>query len=433
MSSDPAAQNGQRAFQPSPEFLARQKRIDDALNLRKPDRVPVAPLMFHYYPNKREGVPNREAHYDRQRTLELWRKTIVEHDWDCAIPFGSVPGGPPLELLGSTQIRWPGHGLPDDVPFQYVESEYMRQDEYDELLANPSAFAVTKLWPRIATTLAPISGMAQTPPPPVLYFSTHYMLPDMFGNILADPGLMDMLEKLVALGKEMVQQRQDIVDYSMMMMGLGYPLLWGGITFPAFDWISDVLRGLRGTSMDMYQVPDRLLAAIEMYIPWTIDMTVGWARQTGAKGVFIPMHRGADGFMSDEQFAKFYWPCLKALFLGLIDAGLTPMPLIEGKYTSRLEYFQELPPKKIIAHWDRVDRKKAKEILGDTMCFWGNVPASILCTGTVQQVKDDVKELIDIFGDNGGLIIDGSIGIPDESRPENVYALREAVDEYGVF
>ncbi len=67
------------------------------------------------------------------------------------------------------------------------------------------------------------------------------------------------------------------------------------------------------------------------------------------------------------------------------------------------------------------------------MCFWGNVPASLLCTGTPQQVKDDVKELIDLFGDTGTLIIDGNQGIPDEARPENVLALREAVEEYGIF
>jgi hypothetical protein len=42
------------------------------------------------------------------------------------------------------------------------------------------------------------------------------------------------------------------------------------------------------------------------------------------------------------------------------------------------------------------------------------VPASLLCTGTPQQVKDDVKKLIDIVGDNGGLIIYSSVGIPDE-------------------
>jgi uroporphyrinogen-III decarboxylase len=67
------------------------------------------------------------------------------------------------------------------------------------------------------------------------------------------------------------------------------------------------------------------------------------------------------------------------------------------------------------------------------MCFWGNVPASLLCTGTPQQVKDDVKELIDLFGGTGALMIDGTQGIPDEARPENVLAMREATDEFGVF
>ena len=56
-----------------------------------------------------------------------------------------------------------------------------------------------------------------------------------------------------------------------------------------------------------------------------------------------------------------------------------------------------------------------------------------MCAGTAHQVKDDVKELIDIFGDNGGLIIDSTMGLPDESRPENVQALTEAVHEFGVY
>jgi uroporphyrinogen-III decarboxylase len=50
-----------------------------------------------------------------------------------------------------------------------------------------------------------------------------------------------------------------------------------------------------------------------------------------------------------------------------------------------------------------------------------------------QQVKDDVKALIDTFGDNGGLIIDSINGFPDESKPENIRAVTEAVMEYGVY
>jgi uroporphyrinogen-III decarboxylase len=119
--------------------------------------------------------------------------------------------------------------------------------------------------------------------------------------------------------------------------------------------------------------------------------------------------------------------------LGLIEAELTPIPLFEGDYTPRLEFLEELPPKKIVGHFDKVDRKKAKKLLGNIMCFWGNVSASLMCTGTPKQVKDDVRELIEIFSDNGGLIVDSTVGIPDESRPENVQALTDAVHEYGIY
>jgi uroporphyrinogen-III decarboxylase len=215
------------------------------------------------------------------------------------------------------------------------------------------------------------------------------------------------------------------------MAELGYPYGYAAITSPAFDVVSDFFRGLRGGSLDIYRNPDKLLAAVDLMQRSCIGLSIATAQITGNPRVFIPMHRGADNFMSEEAFEKFYWPTFKTLIEALVGAGLTPMPLFEGGYTSRLKYLAELPPGTVAAHFDHVDRMKFKEICGDVMCFWGNVPASLLCTGTPRQVKDDVKELIDLFGDTGTLIIDGNQGIPDEARPENVMAMREAVEEYG--
>ena len=424
---------GTPEFVPSPEFLARKKRLDDALNLRKPDRVPVAPLVAHYYPTRVRGISNKEAMYDTEKTIQAWKEAAVQHNWDCAVPPGPLRPALPLEILGMKQFKWPGGGLPDDQPFQWVEGEYMIPEEYDEMLADPNGFAVKKIWPRISETLAPISAMMQMPPPPLLFLSNAYVLPELLGDIVSQPPMMELLKKMLALADAHSREKALTIRYTQEMMNLGFPLLFGAVTFPAFDWISDAFRGMRGSMLDMYRVPDKLLTAVEMFTPLTIGGCVRVAEQTKNKGVFIPMHRGAAGFMSDKQFAKFYWPCFKALLLGLIDAGLTPIPLFEGNYTPRLEFLQELPPKKILGHFDQVDRKKAKKLIGDIMCFWGNVPASLMCTGTPQQVKDSVKELIDIFGDNGGLIIDSSIGIPDEAKPQNVQALTDAVQEYGIY
>lgn len=148
--------------------------------------------------------------------------------------------------------------------------------------------------------------------------------------------------------------------------------------------------------------------------------------------VLIPLHKGAGGFMSDEQFKTFYWPTLKELILALDEAGVIPYVYTEGDYTPRLEYLVDVPKGKVLYHFETVDIYKAKELLGDVACISGNVPLSLLNTGTVQQVKDYVKELIDVVGEGGGLMVDAAAGF-DDAPPENVKAMGDATKEYGVY
>ncbi len=418
-------------FQQSPSFLARQKRIDDAFNLKKPDRVPVAPVNLHYYPNRVKGISNKDAMYQWDKRLQAIKTVTIEHDWDAAPPVAAVVAARPWELLGVQQVKWPGGGLRDDLPFQWVEKEYMLQSEYDEMLANPNIFAVQKLWPRVATTMEPFSRLLQLGAKiSLLPLSDPYTLPGFMGGIINQLGLQDFLARMQELGRESNKNNQLIANYSIEMMQLGYPSIVGAHVFCAFDWISDCLRGIRGSSLDMYQVPGKLLATIDMLIPSTIYAAISMAKQSKVNSAVIYLHRGSAGFMSDAQFARFYWPCLKALIMGLIEAGIMPIVYTEGDYTPRLNYFQELPPKKFVMHYQDVDRREAKRILGDITCFWGNVPSSLMCTGTPHQVENDVRQLIEIFADKGGLIIDASVGIPDEAKPENVQALTDTVRKY---
>jgi hypothetical protein len=419
-------------FQPSPEYLARQKRLEDAFNLIRPDRVPVAPVTLHYYPTKVKGISNRDAMYQWDRRLQMLKELTIQHNWDAAPPAAAVGAAQPWDLLGLQQVKWPGRALSDELPFQWIEKEYMLQSEYDEMLADPNGFAVKKLWPRIASTMEPLGRLSQTIGNiRFLPVSDPYTFPGFLGGMIYQLGLKEFMEKLLEMSREIENNGRLLAGYSREMIGLGYPFVVGAHVFCAFDWISDCLRGLRGTSMDMYQVPDKLLTTINMLTPSTVYAAITMSQQTGIKGASIYLHRGSAGFMSDAQFARFYWPCLKALILGLIEAGIRPIVYTEGNYSPRLKYFQELPPKKFVMHYQDVDRRLAKTLLGDVACFWGNVPAALLCTGTPHQVEEDVKDLIDTFGDTGGLVIDSSVGIPDEANIENVQALTEAVCKHG--
>ena len=136
--------------------------------------------------------------------------------------------------------------------------------------------------------------------------------------------------------------------------------------------------------------------------------------------------------MSPEQYKIFYWPFLRKLMMGIIDAGLIPYAYTEGNYTSRLEIISDVPKGKVLYHFERVDMEKAKAILGDTACISGNVPTSLLNIGSPQEVREYCKRLIDVAGKGGGLIMDSSGGI-NEAKPENVRAMADFTKEYGVY
>ena len=136
--------------------------------------------------------------------------------------------------------------------------------------------------------------------------------------------------------------------------------------------------------------------------------------------------------MSLKQFETFYWPGLKKLLLTFIDEGLTPCPFLEGDYTSRLEYFSDLPRGKMLLFLDATDIFKAKDILGQTACFAGNVPLSLLQTGTPEQIKEYTKKLIDVVGKGGGLIM-SSRGALDDANPKLVKTWAVFTREYGVY
>jgi uroporphyrinogen-III decarboxylase len=148
--------------------------------------------------------------------------------------------------------------------------------------------------------------------------------------------------------------------------------------------------------------------------------------------VVIPLHKGADGFLSDKQFAKFYWPTLKALLIGLANEGCVPFVFCEGSYNSRLDYLKELPPGTTFWLFDRTDLARVKQVLGETICIGGNVPSGLLLTGTPSEVKAYTKNLIDQVGAGGGYVLCNGTAM-DEGNRENLHALIAAAREYGVY
>ncbi len=133
-------------------YKARGKRITDAVELKVPDRVPIT-ASFYFFPARYYGYTIQEVMYDPDKMMEVQMKATREFQPDLAQnPYGLMFLGPILEALDYQQMQWAGGQLGPDVPFQFVEGEYMKVDEYDHFFSDPMDFLIRKYWPRISGT-----------------------------------------------------------------------------------------------------------------------------------------------------------------------------------------------------------------------------------------------------------------------------------------
>ena len=412
---------------PEELFKERSQRIEDAVQLKVPDRVPVAPIFCYFY-SRYGGITAEEAHYDYDKWSMAVKKTAVDFQPDLIQnPRHLILApGPLLEMVDFKEIKWPGHGVSPNHSFQYIEDEYMKAEEYDAFLDDPSDYILRTYMPRIYGVLEPFKRL-----PPIRIMMLGYGTVHLLAA-LARPEMINALETLIKAGAESLKWRSVMSSLQEELVGMGFPLSSDSIALAPFDVIGDHLRGTRGIMLDMYKRPDKLMQAIEKVLPMELQAGTFAAKRSGNPRVFIPLHKGADSFMSSEQFKTFYWPTLRKLIVGLIDEGLTPWVLFEADYTSRLEIIRDIPAGKAIYHFERTDIFKAKEILGDVVCIRGGVPNSLLCTSTPNEVKDHCKKLIDIVGKGGGFIMDAG-AIIDEAKPENIKAMVDFTKEYGVY
>ncbi|MBN2401850.1 MAG: hypothetical protein JXN64_05580 [Spirochaetes bacterium] len=401
-------------------------RIKDAIQLKKiPDRVPVAifPSMFPYI---NAGMTVEEAMYDYDKCTSAFNKFIegIKPDMNIA---ASAPGpGKFYETIDYKLYKWPGHGVAPEHSYQAVEGEYMKAEEYDLLLMDPSFYFRNFYLPRV---MGALQGFTMLPP-----FTGILEMYGLAFNFIpyALPPVQETYKRLFEAGAEALKWAMAMGASDMYLKSQGFPNILGGFTKAPFDVIGDTLRGTRGIMMDMYRQPDKLLKALDALVPIMIAMGVGASQQTGNPLIFIPLHKAADGFLSNEQFKKFYWPTFKQVLLGLIEGGCIPFPALEGSWTSRLEIIQDIPKGKTLWMVDQSDIAKAKKTLGKNACLAGNVPSSLLKLGTVQEVKDYCKKLIDTVGKGGGYIMSNGAFF-DEAKPENVKAMVDFTKEYGVY
>jgi hypothetical protein len=410
---------------PGELFREREKRVHDAVQLKEPDRVPVT-CHSGFFPALYAGITCEEAMYDMDKLMAAWTKFLQDFEPDMVDnPFSTRFLGSVLDTLDYKQLKWAGHGLGQNAPYQFLDDEYMRDDEYDQFLDDPTDFIMRTYWPRIFGALKPFENL-----PPLHDMIAYYMGLGKFAAF-ASPAVVKALEALTEAGKKAQEMLEGAGSWVAKCREFGFPMQSGVLTQAPFDTLSDFLRGTRSSMLDLFRRPDKVLAMTHKLLPMMLKLGLT-AKERGIPRVFIPLHKGLDGFMSPEQFKTFYWPTLKMLIQGLIEEHCTPFLFWEGDVASRLETIGDIPRGKAVYAFERTDLFRAKEVLGNQVCLKGNVPLSLLAAGTPEEVRDYCKKLIDRVGKGSGFIMDTSTVI-DDAKPENVKAMFDVTKEYGVY
>ncbi len=412
----------------SPEQLLaeRGKRLQDALELKQPDRIPIS-MPASYLLAEYGGITHREQQDNWAKSQELLEKFACEFQPDTILGLFNNPR--PSLALGDRMTKWPGYGLPDTGSFQFDEHEFMKGEDYDAFLDDPSDWAIRTYLPR---AFGKLEGLQYLPPFGMWAFG-HYHL----GNLpmYASPPVQAALQALGEAIEIAVADGAKMGESIGRMAALGFPptFLAGSLIEAPFDFMSDTLRGMRGIMLDILRRPEKLLAAEEKALKFQLEFAISFSAATGLKVAFIPLHRGSDGFMSLPQFERFYWPQLKKMMLTLVDNGIMPVCFYEGVWDQRLKYLAELPKGKTAGWFQRSDIFKVKEIVGDTMCIIGGMKNSLLQSGTVEQVREYTKKVCEVVGKGGGFIMSPGVGEMEGSNLDLVRVWADATREFGVY
>ncbi|MFW6171724.1 MAG: uroporphyrinogen decarboxylase family protein [Planctomycetota bacterium] len=388
-------------------YHERLARYTTALRNEQPDRVPLRPFVAEWV-GRYAGYTCQELAHEYPKAHAAVLRCAADFDWDAMVPNMLATWTGMLQAFGLRYYAVPGIDLPPHVGHQYreppPEDAYMKVEEYDQLIEDPTGYLYNVWFPRVA---APLSA----PGEPVTF--QH--------NLALVKGLMAMNQFLGDLGVQTGRLRDETGTV---------PAIAGMLRAP-FDMLADKLRGYVGLVEDLYERPEKVLAACEALMPHLTH----FALATGDPERNVPlgfwMHRGCVPFVSFDQFRDYYWSTLKPIVQELWANGLQTLFYAEGDWNHHLDAFAELPDRSVVFHLDRCDVLQAHRTLGDKFCLSGGVPNLLLAQGTPEEVRKHCRRIIAEVGGDGGYIMDASAIIQNDATVDNLRALTEATHEFG--
>jgi uroporphyrinogen-III decarboxylase len=382
--------------------MNKYERLEKAWNLEEADRVPVSPVNCYIIPYL-AGISIREMFLEPDKLVEATAKVYdMLGGWDDIDP--NITTLNHLSMFGRSgwdqaTLDW---RLWDEFPPEgNLPSLYEKPiiEDYDDVMER---------------------GFA-----PILY--NRSVSPDIFKRSVDDFLYYEFeYPKVYAAA-----WRRYVEEYEI-------PLLMGGRACHPLDMLQ-YYRGITNLTRDLFERPDKVKEICEWFIEYEATlamrdaMIMGAGEVPGAEIIFF-VNGGPPG-MPPRIYDEFFWPSAKKMIDIFVKRGFKVRCHWDNDLTPYLDTIKDmasgLPRGKLMLDLEKTDMKKAKEVLGDTICLYGNVPSAMLCYGTVEDVDAYCKQLIEDCAPGGGFVLGTECETPWNAKPENVKAIGDAARKYG--
>jgi uroporphyrinogen-III decarboxylase len=372
------------------ETMSRQERFDAVVALEKPDRFPVMPLMTAFAV-RAQGLTQGESWRDPDKGFKAMLGTFNDlGGFDRLYKpniFWPMIGG--RFCSAPVRVLIPGRQIPEDALNQIDEKELFSREDYDKI----AALGWNGFWDEHYQVMSKGRTLEQSA-------ATQNLLLERYVEEVAAYHSRGILPLFGAY-----------VDSSIMAFSL--------------------CRTLTQFTMDLYEVPDKVKAAMDAACDDLIQNALDVVSRTKIPLVFIVLERGSGFYYRPKIFEEFEWPYLQRYVDAFISEGLTPWFHFDTDWGLNLPYLKQLPKGKCVCDLDSTtDIFKAKEILDGHMCISGDVPASLLTLGTVDQVRTYCERLIDKVGKGGGFFLTTGCECPVDAKFENVRTMVDTAKSY---
>jgi hypothetical protein len=384
------------------DTMSSERRIRAAIHLQEPDRVPVSPLIY-YFAAHYAGMTNYDLFDPRKYNQAIDRVYYELGPWD-AYYFMQVYDPELVAFLTPMKSKEPGYELPPESIRQFVEEGVMGEEDYEWIVRTSARN------PRLAYLR--------------FYFR---LIPRIYEHV--DVGwrcrafmLPRMIRNGVLIARELREWRKR-----------GVTLLYAVGAEAPFDTFS-LARGLLDFVRDTTRHPDEVAEAADALVDAYVFQFMMVCRLLGIRRGIIDVHRSSNDFISPDMFRRLSFPSLKMMVEKLAAGGIDSILHLDGNWDLNLEILRELPAGRVVAQFDgRTDIFRAKEIIGDRICIYGDVPPEMLALAEPVEVDEYCHRLIEEVGKGGGFILGSGCEVAPNAKPENVKAMLQAAEKYGYY